>query len=64
MIIQFKPKSKINRVEALMKGQIEQYSCDTCGYEFEVIFNNKPDKCPNCGLKINWIMEEDDARSR
>ena len=60
MVIQFRPRNKTNRVEALVKGQIERYSCDTCGNEFEVVFGNRPDKCPSCGLKINWRNCDDD----
>lgn len=54
MIIQFKPKSKTDRVEALIKGKIRIFTCDTCGYDMEVLFNQFPDECPNCGLHIDW----------
>ena len=54
MIVQFKPKSKTNRVEALMKGKIRVFTCDTCGYDFEVLFNDFPKQCPNCGLTMDW----------
>lgn len=46
-------KSKI-RVEAMIKGEIEEYTCDTCGTDFEVISDNKPDSCPGCFRKIIW----------
>ena len=54
MIIEFKPRSKTNRVEALAKGKIRVFTCDTCGYDMEVLFNQFPENCPNCGLHINW----------
>lgn len=57
-IVQFRPRQKNepqqNRVEALMKGQLEEYTCDTCGGDFEVMFGNFPDKCPHCGRMIIW----------
>ena len=58
-IIQFRPKKErsFNRVEALMKGQLETYICSTCNEEFEIAFGNKPKKCPNCGLEIIWEEE-------
>ena len=60
-IVQFEPrsrKSSTNRVEALVKGELEVYECDTCGKEFEVVFGNKPDKCPHCNRLICWENEE------
>ena len=54
MIVQFKPKSKTNRVEALMKGEIQVFECNECHGEFEVYFDKKPDRCPICNLPINW----------
>ena len=55
-IVQFRPRQtkEINRVEALMKGQVETYTCNNCGEDFEVIYNNRPDKCPNCFYSIDW----------
>lgn len=53
-IIQFKPKSQINRIEALVKGQITMFTCDVCGGDIEVLFDNYPEKCPNCGLIMDW----------
>ena len=63
MIVQFKPKSNKNRVEALMKGKITIFTCDTCGGDIEVLFDNFPDKCPNCGLKMDWRNSTYDDRS-
>ena len=62
-IIQFAPRSKkvstnTNRVEALVKGELDVYICDTCGEEFEVVFDNKPDKCPHCNRVICWENEK------
>jgi len=42
------------RIEAMMKGALEVYTCDTCSFRFEVLFDNKPDKCPGCGLSFEW----------
>lgn len=58
-IVQFRPVQKKkepqrNRVEALMKGQVRTFNCDSCGGEFEVLYNNFPDKCPHCGLEFDW----------
>ena len=57
-IVQFRPRVKTdvshNRTEALMKGQLEVYTCNTCEEDFEVLFNDFPDKCPHCGRKIEW----------
>lgn len=56
-ILQFKPVSKkqsTNRVEALVKGQVRTFTCDVCGGYFEALFDNLPDKCPNCGREIDW----------
>lgn len=58
MIIQFKPKSKTNRVEALMKGEITYFTCNTCGKGFEVYFNDRPDECPHCKRNIDWDNSE------
>ena len=61
-VIQFKPKNVVSnepvtdrdRVEAMVKGQLETYICDSCGASFEVLFDKKPSKCPSCGLIFNW----------
>ena len=60
MRIQFKPRVKgsKNRVEALMKGEIEIYSCNDCGEDFEVMFEDFPEKCPHCGKIIDWESSE------
>ena len=54
-IIKFKPRvvnSERNRVEALVKGKLETYTCNTCGGDIEVINNDYPSVCPNCGTEI------------
>ena len=58
-ILQFRPRreqefSSRDRVEAMAKGQLDEYRCDSCGGIFEVLFNKKPDVCPHCKLRINW----------
>ena len=59
-IIEFRPRSKqMNRTEALVKGKIENYRCDSCLEYFEVIDDNLPDKCPHCGVKIDEWLDED-----
>lgn len=57
MIVQFKPRVKhdTSRIKMLCKGQIQNFTCDTCGKKFEVYMNSKPDKCPHCGLSIDWV---------
>jgi len=63
-IIEFKKKEKkvMSRTEALVKGKLDVYRCDSCGKEFEVIDNDYPDKCPGCGLPIqNWQNSEEDT---
>lgn len=53
-IIEFNARkdAKRERVEALMKGRVEHYSCDTCGADIEVINGVFPKKCPGCGVDI------------
>ena len=60
MIVQFKPREvrSGNRVEALVKGEIEVYDCNKCGEEFEVLFNDFPEKCPYCNTIIDWENSE------
>lgn len=56
-IIQFKFRQKEtsqNRVEAMVKGQLDTYVCDTCGESFDVLFDNKPERCPHCNRIIEW----------
>lgn len=48
-----------NRVQALMRGAVDIYNCDKCGGEFEVIYDNKPDRCPHCNTKFNWKASEE-----
>ena len=50
-------KTKIeakSRIEALAKGELETYVCDSCGKRFEVMFDNKPEYCPGCFARIRW----------
>lgn len=60
MIVQFKPRSKDykSRAEAMIKGQIELYECNACGKDFEVLFEQFPEKCPHCNTKIDWGNSE------
>ena len=56
-IIKFKPRvvnSERNRVEALVKGKLETYTCNTCGERFEVLFDDRPECCPGCFARIKW----------
>ena len=56
-IIQFRPRVKsgsMGRVEALVKGKIEEYDCNNCNETFEVIDNNFPQFCPKCKAYIDW----------
>lgn len=53
-------KREISRVEALAKGRIQHYSCDSCGADIEVINGEYPDRCPGCGLIITeWKSAAD-----
>jgi len=61
MIVQFKPRRanmNSNRVEAMIKGQIESYECNSCGKEFEVLFEQFPERCPHCNMRIDWGNSE------
>lgn len=63
-IIEFKKKEKkvMSRTEALVKGRVRVFTCDSCGEEFEVIDDKYPDYCPGCGLEIEtWNKSEDDT---
>ena len=58
-ILQFRPRSgqtftSRDRVEAMVKGQLDEYTCDSCGGVFEVLFDEKPNKCPHCKRQIRW----------
>lgn len=57
-IVQFRPRVKQensnNRIEALMRGQLETYICDVCGGEFDVLYGNFPDECPHCHRTMKW----------
>lgn len=61
-IIQFHKRSKSisnqDRFKALAKGELDSYTCDNCGTEFEVAFNDKPDYCPGCHARILWGEDE------
>ena len=59
-IIEFKKMKGKNRTEALVKGRIRTFTCDTCGEEIEVINEEYPDCCPGCGLEIEtWKKSEE-----
>ena len=62
-IIEFSARknSKHERVEALVKGNIECYVCEDCGGDIEVINNKFPTRCPNCGVLIlEWDNTEEE----
>lgn len=58
MIVQFKPRrartESRNRIKALTKGKLKVFNCDGCGGEFEVLFDEFPEKCPHCGVEFDW----------
>lgn len=61
-ILQFRPKSSDtnkDRVEAMVKGQLDVYVCDSCGEEFEVYFGRKPKRCPSCDVIFTGWNEEE-----
>lgn len=62
-IIKFRSKRQdIKRTEALIKGTIVCYTCDDCGAEIEVIDDEFPRYCPECGTEIlEWDNSEDDT---
>lgn len=46
-IIMFLPRlQRRKRIEAMMKGTLEEYSCDNCGEDIDVIDGKYPDRCP------------------
>ena len=57
-ILQFRPRgeqqfSSRDRIEAMVKGQLDEYKCEYCGGIFEVLFDKKPEKCPNCNIPLD-----------
>lgn len=57
----FKSKSDgmMSRTEALVKGKIDIYKCNSCGEDFEVINEEFPECCPVCGIEIlQWNTED------
>ncbi len=56
---------RINRCEALAKGLIEEYICNNCGGDIEVIDKDFPSHCPNCGATISeWDCCENEEAFR
>ena len=58
-ILQFRPRreqkfSSRDRIEAMVKGQLETYVCGRCNGEFEVLRDNKPTFCPCCKTLLEW----------
>ncbi len=54
-IIMFLPRmQRRKRIEAMMKGTLEEYSCDNCGEDIDVIDGDYPDRCPECQMLISW----------
>ena len=47
-------KKLMSRTEALIKGLIETYTCDSCGGDFEVINEQFPERCPCCNMEMEW----------
>ena len=63
-IIQFRRRQvksdDAERVEAMVKGNIEVYTCNTCGEDFEVLNSRFPKTCPCCGVEIDEWRSEDE----
>lgn len=59
-IIEFKKRqaskvSKADKYKAIAKGTYQEFTCDSCGADIEVINGVYPEKCPGCGLRIaHW----------
>lgn len=53
-IIEFKKRqvNKADKYKAIAKGKYEEFICDNCGADIEVINGLYPEKCPGCGLRI------------
>jgi predicted RNA-binding Zn-ribbon protein involved in translation (DUF1610 family) len=49
----------MSRIEAMVKGLVEIYTCNNCGGDIEVIDKVYPDCCPNCGAEILEWNDED-----
>ena len=60
-IVSFIPRKTENkeakRWKALAKGNIMNFTCNTCGKEFEVINDEYPDCCPGCGRRITQFKK-------
>lgn len=64
-IIEFRRRDKkeeMSRTEALVKGKIDVYRCDSCGKEFEVINDVFPDTCPGCGVVISVWNDSEESK--
>ncbi len=56
-----KIKREISRAEALAKGRIQYYTCDSCGEHMEVFNKEYPDICLGCGRRIvKWNNAADE----
>ncbi len=60
VIVEFRPRSKkkqseeAKRLEAMIKGKLEVYTCNNCGKRIEVMNDEFPTHCPGCNAKIRW----------
>ena len=58
VIVEFRPRSKkkqsgeAKRLEAMIKGKLEVYTCDNCGGDIEVINDEFPSHCPHCNVEL------------
>lgn len=57
-IIKFIPRPNKSyeqkKLKAQMKGTYEEYTCDCCGADIEVIDGDFPERCPSCDRIISW----------
>lgn len=54
-IIRFEQIMRIKkRREAMMRGKLEEYTCDSCGEDVDVIDGDYPERCPGCLRIISW----------
>ena len=52
--------SDAERYKAMAKGNIKEFTCDSCGADIEVVNGVYPKKCPGCGLNITqWNSAEE-----